>query len=153
MCVFAPYNVPNGLIDGFDVVVNKPKTSAYRAPGATNAEFATETIVDEICERLSIDPLEFRLKNGAKEGDRRVDGPVWPRIGAIETARTAQESQHYGASLSGPNQGRGVASGFWFNVGLKSSVSASVNSDGTVSLVEGSDRYRRHSYLGGYANG
>ncbi len=138
MCVFAPYNVANGLIDGFDVVVNKPKTSAYRAPGATNAEFATETIVDEICERLSIDPLEFRLKNGAKEGNRRVDGPVWPRIGAIETAHIAKESDHYTSPLTGPNRGRGVASGFWFNVGLKSSVSASVNSDGTVSLVEGS---------------
>jgi CO/xanthine dehydrogenase Mo-binding subunit len=40
--------------------------------------------------------------------------------------------------LKGPHRGRGVASGFWFNAGLKSSASASVNADGSVSLVEGS---------------
>src|SRR5262249_11469626 len=147
----------------YDVVVNKPMTAAYRAPGATNAAFASETVVDEICEKLKIDPLEFRLKNGAKEGTRRADGPVYPRIGMIETAQAAKSNAHYkelltpsrgeGGSTSLPSprggrgvggegggfpRGRGIASGFWFNVGLKSSCSASVNADGTVSLVEGS---------------
>ena len=138
MCVFACYDVPNVVIDGFDVVCNKPATSAYRAPGATNAAFAVETIIDEICEQLKIDPLDFRIKNGAKEGTRRADGPVFPRIGMIETAQMAKNSEHYRTPLSGPNRGRGVASGFWFNIGLKSSATASVNADGTVSLVEGS---------------
>ena len=45
---------------------------------------------------------------------------------------------HYTAPLGGPNRGRGVAIGFWFNIGLQSSCTASVNADGTVSLVEGS---------------
>jgi xanthine dehydrogenase molybdenum-binding subunit len=138
MCVFACYDIPNVFIDGYDVVVNKPATSAYRAPGATNAAFAVETVVDEICEQLQLDPLDFRIKNGAKEGTRRADGPTYPRIGMIETAQTAKEHAHYRAPLQGPNRGRGVASGFWFNVGLKSSATASVNADGTVSLVEGS---------------
>ena len=48
------------MADGYDVVVNKPQTSAYRAPGATNAAFALETVIDEICTQLKIDPLEFR---------------------------------------------------------------------------------------------
>jgi CO/xanthine dehydrogenase Mo-binding subunit len=138
MCIFACYDVPNVLIDGYDVVVNKPATSAYRAPGATNAAFASETVVDEICEKLKIDPLDFRLKNSAKEGTRRADGPVYPQIGMIETAQAAKAHPHYHAPLGGPNRGRGVASGFWFNIGLKSSATASVNADGTVSLVEGS---------------
>lgn len=138
MCIFAPYNIPNAQIDGYDVVVNKPKTSAYRAPGATNAALAAETVIDEICEKLSLDPLDFRLKNGAKKGTRRVDGPTFPRIGFIETVKAAKEHPHYSAPLEGPNRGRGVASGFWFNVGLKSSASANVNADGTVSLIEGS---------------
>jgi CO/xanthine dehydrogenase Mo-binding subunit len=138
MCVFACYDVPNVVIDGYDVVVNKPATSAYRAPGATNAAFAVETIIDEICEKLKIDPLDFRIKNGAKEGTRRADGPVYPRIGMIETVKAANAHPHYTAPLTGPNRGRGVASGFWFNIGLKSSATASVNADGTVSLVEGS---------------
>jgi xanthine dehydrogenase molybdenum-binding subunit len=138
MCVFACYDIPNVHIDGYDVVVNKPATSAYRAPGATNAAFAAETVVDELCERLAIDPLEFRLKNGAREGTRRADGPVYPRIGMMETVEAARNHGHYHAPLEGPHRGRGVASGFWFNAGLKSSASASINADGTVSLVEGS---------------
>jgi CO/xanthine dehydrogenase Mo-binding subunit len=138
MCIFACYDVPNVVVDGYDVVVNKPATSAYRAPGATNAAFAAETVVDEICEQLQIDPLDFRIKNGARERTRRADGPVYPRIGMIETAEAAKKTEHYQSPLKGPNRGRGVASGFWFNIGLKSSCTASVNGDGTVSLVEGS---------------
>lgn len=138
MCVFACYDVPNGQIDGYDVVVNKPQTSAYRAPGATNAAFALETVVDEVCEKLKLDPLEFRLKNAAREGTRRVDGPVFPKVGMIETVEAIKNSEHWNAPLSGKNRGRGVASGFWFNCGLKSSASATVNPDGTVALVEGS---------------
>jgi CO/xanthine dehydrogenase Mo-binding subunit len=154
MCIFACYDIPNVLIDGYDVLVNKPATSAYRAPGATNAAFASETVVDEICEKLNFDPLDFRIKNGAREGTRRADGPVYPRIGMVETAEAAKRHPHYTAPLWPENEGaagngsavpraarkrgRGVASGFWFNCGLKSSATASVNADGTVSLVEGS---------------
>ena len=49
--------------DGFDVVVNKPATSAYRAPGATNAAFAAETVVDELCEKLNLDALDWKYAN------------------------------------------------------------------------------------------
>ena len=139
--MFAPYRIENALVDGYDVLVNKPRTAAYRAPGGTNAAFACETVIDELCEKLGMDPIEFRLLNGAKEGDRRVDGPVYKRIGFLETLEAAKNSPHYGAPLEGPNRahrGRGIASGFWYNYGGKSSASASVNSDGTVSLSTGS---------------
>jgi len=138
MCVFTCYDIANARVDGYDIVVNKPRTNAYRAPGATNAAFAVETVVDEICEQLKIDPLEFRIKNAAREGTRRVDGPVFPRIGMIESVEAIQKSEHWKSQLEGKNRGRGVASGFWFNCGLKSAVSATVNSDGSVSLMEGS---------------
>lgn len=138
MCVFAAYDIANVVIDGFDVVVNKPSTAAYRAPGATNAAFATETVVDEIAERLGMDPLDFRLKNAAKEGTRRADGPKYRRVGCVEVIEAMKNHPHYAAPLGGPNRGRGVAVGFWFNVGLPSSCTISVNADGTVNLVEGS---------------
>lgn len=138
MCILACYDIPNARVDGYDVVVNKPQTSAYRAPGATNAAFAMETVVDEICEKAGIDPLEFRLKNGSREGTRRVDGPVFPRIGMIESVEAAKNSQHWKTPLTGKHRGRGVATGFWFNCGLKSAATATVNPDGTVALVEGS---------------
>jgi len=138
MCVFAAYDIANVVIDGFDVVVNKPSTAAYRAPGATNAAFATETVVDEIAEKLGMDPLDFRLKNAAKEGTRRADGPKYRRIGCVEVIEAMKKHPHYTAPLGGPNRGRGVAVGFWFNVGLPSSCTISVSADGTVNLVEGS---------------
>ena len=142
-CIFTPYDIPNVQIDGYDVCVNKPKTNAYRAPGATNAAYATETVVDEISEKLGVDPLEFRVKNGAKEGTRRADGPVHPRIGCIETTEAALNSEHYRSSLSksgnGKIRGRGVASGYWFNFnGGRSAISVSINPDGTINMLEGS---------------
>jgi xanthine dehydrogenase molybdenum-binding subunit len=136
--IFAPYRIENLQIDGYDVVVNKPKTSAYRAPGGTNACFAAEVVIDELCEKLGMDPLDFRVLNGAQEGDRRPDGPLHPKIGYLETIAAAKNHPHYRAPLEGPNHGRGVASGFWFNWGGRSSVSASINPDGSVILVEGS---------------
>lgn len=138
MCIFSCYDLPHAVVDGYDVCVNKPKTQAYRAPGATQAAFACESVIDELAERLNIDPLEFRLKNAAKEGTRRVDGPVYPRIGFVECLEAARASDHWNTPLQGKNRGRGVAAGFWFNIGLKSSVSAHVNPDGTVKLLEGS---------------
>lgn len=138
MCIFAPYNIDNVLIDGYDVVVNKPKSAPYRAPGATNAAFGSETVIDELAEELNIDALELRLMNGAKEGDHRADGPVYPRIGFIETLEAAKEHPHYSSENGKTHHGRGIASGFWFNIGLESSVTISVNPDGTINLVEGS---------------
>ena len=138
MCVFTAYDIPNVVIDGYDVVVNKPKTAAYRAPGATNTAFAVETVVDELAEKLGFDPIELRLKNAAKEGTRRADGPINPRIGCVEVLEAMRDHPHYGAPLEGPNRGRGVAVGFWFNAGEPSSCTINVNNDGTITLIEGS---------------
>jgi len=137
-CIFAPYRIDNILIDGYDVVVNRPWTASYRAPGVSNAVFACEVVIDELCERLAIDPLDFRCINGVKEGDQRTNGLRYDRIGFQETLETAKNQPHYTAPLLGPHQGRGVASGFWSNGGGRSSASASINLDGTVNLATGS---------------
>ncbi|MDP6354411.1 MAG: xanthine dehydrogenase family protein molybdopterin-binding subunit [Planctomycetota bacterium] len=134
----APYNIPNVVVDGYDVVVNKPKSQAYRAPGGTNAAVATETVIDEISEKIGMDPLDFRLKNGVKEGDTRSDGPTLPKVGYLETVETAKTHEHYTTPLEGKYRGRGVASGFWMNGGGQSSVILNVISDGTLTLIEGS---------------
>jgi CO/xanthine dehydrogenase Mo-binding subunit len=138
MTVFAAYDIPNVLIDGYDVVVNKPHTAAYRAPGAPQAAFAAEQVVDEMAKQLGLDPLELRLRNSAKEGSRRADGPVFRRVGCVEVIEAMKAHSHYQSDLTGPNQGRGVAIGFWFNIGEASCCTISVNDDGTVNLMEGS---------------
>jgi len=136
--ILGPYNIENGMVEGYDVVVNKPRTAAYRAPGGTNAAYAAESVIDELAEKLGMDPIEFRLLNASKEGTRSISGSAFKRIGYEETLQAAKESDHYKSPLTGPHRGRGVASGYWFNYGGKSSASASVNNDGTVSLLEGS---------------
>ena len=137
-CGLTSYNLENLLIDGYDVVVNRPKVQAYRAPGSPIAAYAVESVVDELAEKLGMDPLDFRKKNAAKEGDRMPSGVVQPRIGCVEVLEAMKAHPHYSAPLGGPNRGRGVSIGFWFNAGGPSSVTLGVNSDGTVSSISGS---------------
>ena len=137
-CAFACYDLENGTVEGYDVVVNKPKTAAYRAPGSPQAAFGVEQVVDELCQRLGVDPVEFRLNNAVTEGSRKVEGPVFQKIGLVECLEAARSHDHYRTPLAGPNRGRGVAAGFWMNRGFHSSVNMTVNPDGTVNLIEGS---------------
>jgi CO/xanthine dehydrogenase Mo-binding subunit len=133
-----PYRIENLQIDGYDVVANRPRAAAYRAPGGSNAAFAMEVVMDELAEKLDIDPLELRLRNAAQEGDRRADGRPYARVGMREVLEAARAHPHYSAPLPGRNCGRGVAAGAWANGGGRSSAAAIVNKDGTVTLSMGS---------------
>jgi CO/xanthine dehydrogenase Mo-binding subunit len=137
MVASAGYDIEHVKLEGCDVVVNKPRTQDYRAPSAPAAAFAVEQLVDEMALRLKMDPLELRLKNASKEGTRGPMGMPFKAIGHEACLEAALSSPHYKAPLEGANRGRGVASGFWFNVGLRSSVNVSVQPDGTVNLIEG----------------
>ena len=137
-CIMSAYDIPNGRIEGYDVVVNRPKTSAYRAPGSPAAAFCIETVIDELAEKIGMDPVDFRLLNSAKEGTRRVTGPTMPLVGFIETLEAVKNHPHYSAPKDGKHRGRGVATGFWGNNTGPSSAVATVNPDGTVNLAEGS---------------
>jgi CO/xanthine dehydrogenase Mo-binding subunit len=137
MTVLAPYNIPNFLIDGYDVVVNRPKTAAYRAPGATNAAFGWESALDELAEQCKMDPIDLRIKNASKEGTPSMFGAPYPRIGFVETCEAIKNSEHYKSKLTGKNRGRGVGFGFWFNAGMQSSAVVNIHNDGTASVVTG----------------
>lgn len=136
----SPYRIPNFKIDGFDVVTNKPRVQSYRAPGGTAAAFSVETVVDELAERIGMDPVEFRLKNAARSSDRMTNDLSLERIGFVEVLEAALNHPHYRAPLpEGQGRvGRGVAAGFWANGRGTSSVQLTFNPDGTVNLVEGS---------------
>jgi xanthine dehydrogenase molybdenum-binding subunit len=142
MCVLAPYDVEALRVQGFDVVVDKPKTCAYRAPGASNASFAAESVVDELAREIGMDPLEFRLKNAAREGTATAAGPKLARVGCVEileAARACPQNRSPLPANEGPiRHGRGFAIGFWFNAGLQSSATIAINADGTASVVTGS---------------
>ncbi|MEJ2014855.1 MAG: xanthine dehydrogenase family protein molybdopterin-binding subunit [Limibacillus sp.] len=136
MAAFACYDLENVKCVGWDVVTNRPKQAAYRAPGAPMAAFAVESVVSELAGKLGIDPIDLRLKNAAKEGTKSSYGPTFGPIGLVETLEAAKAHPHYAKKL-GPNQGRGVASGFWFNFGGQTCTSLNVNIDGTCTLSVG----------------
>ncbi len=136
MTVFAPYKLANVRIEGWDVVLNKPKVAAYRAPGAPMAALVVETVMDELAEKLGLDPIDLRLENAVHEGVQATYGPKFRAIGFVETLRAAKSHPHYKAPL-GVNQGRGVACGFWFNAGMSSSANVSINEDGSAVVVTG----------------
>ena len=138
LCATAQYNIENLLVDGYDVVTNHQKVQAYRAPGQPQGSFSVEPVIDELAEKLGLDPMEFRLMNVVKEGDRQPNGVQHPVFGAREMEEAMRDHPHYNAPLTGPNQGRGVATGYRWQGGQASSVTINVNSDGTISLTSGS---------------
>jgi|TARA_B100000768_G_scaffold114358_1_gene105864 CO/xanthine dehydrogenase Mo-binding subunit len=135
-CCLAPYDIPNAHTFGYDVVSNRSKVAAYRAPGAPIGAYGVECVLDEIAEALKICPLKLRKINAAKEGTKAVHGPIFPKMGYIETLEAAIDHPHYKAPL-GKHQGRGVASGFWFNAGGESSAQLNITEDGNVVVTTG----------------
>lgn len=131
------YRVANATITGREVLTNRPAVKAYRAPGAPQITFAVESSLDDLARELGIDPLELRLKNAVVPGDPQVSGVPFGQIGYVECLEAAQAHPHWSAPL-GPNQGRGVAGGFWGNYGGPSTAQVSLAEDGTVLVATGS---------------
>ncbi|MBN9564318.1 MAG: xanthine dehydrogenase family protein molybdopterin-binding subunit [Alphaproteobacteria bacterium] len=136
MTAFAVYDIKNVSVTGYDVVSNRPKVAAYRAPGAPISCFGVESAMDDLARKLGMDPVELRLKNAAKDGTKAAYGPTFKDIGFVETLEEAKKHPHYSIPL-GPNQGRGVASGFWFNIGGESSGAVHIAEDGTAVVMSG----------------
>lgn len=136
MCAFAPYNLEHVRNLGWDVICNRPKQAAYRAPGSPMGAFAVESVIDELCNMLELDPIVTRLKNASKKGTRAAFGPKFDRIGLVETLEAAKAHPHYSSPLK-QGQGRGVSCGFWFNHSGETSVSLALSEDGTVSVSVG----------------
>jgi CO/xanthine dehydrogenase Mo-binding subunit len=137
MCAFAPYDIPHQRTTGYDVVCNRPKAAAYRAPGSPIVAFAVESTMDIVAKTVGMDPAELRLKNAASIGTQMIYGPKLAHGGYRETVEAILDHPGYKAPL-GPNQGRGVASGYWFNGAGDSGATLAVNADGTVTIATGS---------------
>ena len=135
-CAFAPYDTENVRLTCYDVVCNRPKQAAYRAPGAPMTSYGVESVVDELAEILGIDPIDLRMKNAVKEGSKSAYGPTFGPIGMLESLEAVRAHKNYRIPL-GKNQARGIATGFWPNYGGQTSVNLTVNTDGTVMLLLG----------------
>ena len=142
VCCLACYNIPNIRVDAYDVLVNKPKSAAYRAPGSPQVSFAVESVIDEICEKMTWDKIDFRIANASKEGTRKPDGVLYHKIGFIETLEAAKNSDHWNSKIDKKDKkkiyGRGIACGYWHNGGNRSTVDLILQDDGNIALNEGS---------------
>ena len=135
-CGFAPYKLKAVQYTTYSVMTNRPKQAAYRAPGSPMGAFAVESVVDELCQKLGLDPLETRLKNAVQEGDKSAYGPVFQRIGLVECLEAAKAHPHNKAPLK-PGKGRGISCDFWYNFGMETSVSLMLSEDGSAQLTVG----------------
>ena len=136
MTAFACYDLENDQSVGYDVLVNRPKVAAYRAPSAPMAAFGVESTIDLLAAELNMDAVEFRLLNAAKEGTKASYGPTYGPIGIGPTLEAVKNHPHMHAPL-GKNQGRGMACGFWFNFGGQTCTDLNIGVDGTVNMTVG----------------
>jgi CO/xanthine dehydrogenase Mo-binding subunit len=98
--------------------------------------FAVESTIDLVAKELRMNPLDFRIKNAAKEGTRASYGPVYGPIGIGPTLEAVKKHPHMRAKLK-KNQGRGMACGFWFNFGGQTCTDLNIAEDGSVTLTVG----------------
>ena len=136
MTAWACYDLKNVKSVGIDVLCNRPKVAAYRAPSAPMMAFGVESTLDLVAAEIGMDPIDLRLKNVAREGTRSSYGPTYGPIGIEATLQAVKDHPQMKKKL-GKNQGRGMACGFWFNIGGQTCVDLNIGVDGTVSLTQG----------------
>jgi CO/xanthine dehydrogenase Mo-binding subunit len=142
------YRCPNIDIRCDVVQTNKPGTGAYRAPAGPQAYFAMESTVQELCQQLGMDPIQFRQINALREGDPSIWQGRWPRIGLLECLdqiqghtlwlQREQAKQEAPAELKGWKIGIGVAVGGWPGGTEPAAALCRLEQDGTFTVVVGS---------------
>lgn len=137
LCAFGQYAIPNQRGTGFDVVSNRAMTAAYRAPGSTQACFATESVLDVLAKKIGMDPIDLRLKNAIEPGDAQLGDRTMSHEGFRETLEALKAHPKYTRPL-GAHQGRGVATGYWHNTSGNSGATCFVNGDGIVTIANSS---------------
>lgn len=91
-----PYRWPAVHVLGHAVATNKVPCGAFRGFGTLQVIFALESIIDEMAEKLSIDPLDLRLKNALRVGDTTGTNQDLPEsVGFTETLQRAAEASDY----------------------------------------------------------
>jgi len=139
----AGYDIKNIRGMGRTVCTNHAWGSAFRGYGSPQSEFASEVLMDELAEKLGIDPLELRYKNVYRKGATTPTGQdpeVWSLPELIDTLRpkyTAALEKAKAGSTAEVKRGVGISLGV-YGSGLdgpdSAEVDAELNSDGTISI-------------------
>ena len=143
LTIFGPYNIPNLELSSKLVYTNREVCGPYRGFGTTQVTLACEAQMDIIAEKLGIDPLEIRLKNGYVEGDTYINGQVLHSVGLTETLEKACKEIGWGEVEQGPSKtkrrGKGIATMIKGTVTPSDSYCViKVNQDASVTVLSGS---------------
>lgn len=141
--ICGPYRIPNLEIVSKLVYTNKEISGAYRGYGTTQVTWACEVQMDIIAEKLGMDPLEIRLKNGYVEGDRFINGQVLHAVGLRETLESASREIGWDREKRGSSgstfRGRGIATMLKGTVTpTESRCIIKVNGDGSTTVLSSS---------------
>ena len=145
-----PYFVPNILAKTRALLTNGPPSGAFRGFGVPQSAIAHEALMDSLAEQTGIDPLEFRLKNALRKGQRTGSGQLLENsVGQAECLEALQTrwQEWRKASEEFNNHSeiikRGVGIGCcWYGCGNTSMSNPStmrvgINSEGTITLYNG----------------
>ncbi len=107
-----PYRIPQVFVDARVAYTNNPPTSAMRGFGAMQMVLGYESQMDQLARRLGIDPVELRVRNALRKGDRLPVGQeLDTHVAVAEAARRAWQALGPRPSPSSPAHrvGRGLA--------------------------------------------
>lgn len=139
----AGYDIPSIRGLGRTVCTNHAWGSAFRGYGSPQSEFASEVLMDELAEKLGIDPLELRYRNVYREGATTPTGQV-PEVLSLpellDTARPrylAAKEKAARESTAEVKKGVGISVGV-YGCGLDgpdtAEIAVELNEDGTVTI-------------------
>ena len=133
-----PYHWGAHEVVAYGVETNRVGTGAYRAPGAPQATFALEQLIDELALKLDMDPIELRRRNLVAPDDEMADGTPWGGIGLDEClARMADHPLYRGRASLPDDEGVGLAVGAWPGGRQPASAICRLEADGRVTVVTG----------------
>lgn len=136
--VKSAYGFPAVRVAESDVFTNLGPGCAMRAPGHPQGCFAVETALEELADRLGMDPLALRLKNDPSEV-RRAEWEIGAReLGWSRRAGITKTNEAAAAAGSPLRRGLGCAAALWYTfVAMGSQVLVRIHRDGTVEVENG----------------
>ena len=120
------YEIPNWKHEHFTVFTNAGGARAFRAPGCPQGCFAMEQVMDEVAEKIGMDPLEFRLKNDTNETRQKEWRTGAEKIGWQRRRKTP------GTDPGPVKRGLGLGASIWWPGGRGTKASMTVYPDGSV---------------------
>jgi len=137
-----PYRIEHVRSVGRVVYTNKLRAAGFRGFGNPQVTFAGESQMDEIAERLGMDPIELRLKNAMRKGDRWVGGHSPKSCGLVECIEKVRNASEWGGPLGpatrdGKVRGRGIACLAHICGVLGTSAVVRLAEDGSIVLATG----------------